>query len=113
MNRAPSIRSLLALTAGDLDLARKVRETLKRDDIGPLERLKRVSDTILTPSEGYFGIMFAEYPGDQERMNARKPCKGFRFLNAGDTYTPTLVLFESGTIAVRCWGDIVEKWPNE
>lgn len=109
-NRAPSIRSLLVLTAGDSDLARKVRETLKRDDIGPFARLARVSDTLLTPAEGYFGVEFAEYPGDQNRMINREPCRGFHYLNAGDTYTPTLVLFASGTFAVKCWGDIVERW---
>lgn len=31
------------------------------------------------------------------------------YLNAGDTYTPTLVRF-NGAYRIACWGDIAEKY---
>jgi hypothetical protein len=33
------------------------------------------------------------------------------YLNAGDTYTPTLIYF-TGTYRVACWGDIAERHCN-
>jgi hypothetical protein len=30
------------------------------------------------------------------------------YLNAGDTYTPTLIYFD-GSYRVKCWGDIAER----
>lgn len=33
----------------------------------------------------------------------------FEYLNTGDPYVATIVRFRSGTYAVRCWGDIVER----
>jgi hypothetical protein len=33
----------------------------------------------------------------------------FEYLNAGDTYTLTLVRYASGTYRVTCWGDVVES----
>jgi hypothetical protein len=42
-----------------------------------------------------------------ECFDTRKgPCF---YLNAGDTYTPTLIYFQ-GRYSVTCWGDIAEKY---
>ena len=35
--------------------------------------------------------------------------ESFEYLNTGDTYTPTIIRFDSGRYIVASWGDIVEK----
>lgn len=112
MARYPSIKTLLPICDGDAELARKVRAYLQDESRGPHVRFERISRDLLNANHGYFGIEFAEHPGDQDRMIARESVRGFEFINTGDPYVPTLIFTGSGNFRVACWGDIVEKWPS-
>lgn len=116
--RAPHPKSLMAIPGMTQEKASKVRAAIKADE-----------DTLLALAE--------DYPKTREWLrkchNQPSPANirlkllnevletfGVEaifngeslvatYLNQGDSYTPTLILYASGTWRVACWGDIAER----
>lgn len=109
MLRSPSIKSLRSIFGDNAKQAKALltmnREQLIRTAVGaarvaecyhpPLTQDIRME--CLNALGGFYGV---------ECFDTRKGL--CMYLNAGDTYTPTLVRF-NGAYRVACWGDIAEK----
>jgi len=108
--RTPSVKALLKLTRGDVTLARAVKRLLlaKRAELEdaipghdavrynydtPSVRMAAVDEII-----GTYGV---------EEFSTRNGTRVI-YLNAGDTYTPTL-LRVGGHYRVGTWGDVAER----
>lgn len=107
--RSPSAKALKTLFSENANQAKALltmtREQLLRTPVGAA----RAAECYNPPSTqdirmeclnalgGYYGVEVID--------TRRGECM---YLNAGDTYTPTLVRFH-GAYRIACWGDIVEK----
>lgn len=108
--RSPSIKSLRILFGENAKQAKALltmtRAQLERTDVG----VARVAECYHPPTTQDIRMECLNALGDFHGVEAFDTPKGeCMYLNAGDTYTPTLVRF-GGSYRIACWGDIAEKY---
>lgn len=91
---APSVKALCLALKVDVPTAMAIRAAWK--GTGKRHERREAVDTLLETC----GV---EYLGRNRHSGA-----GVYYCNAGDTYAPTL-LFHGDTMAVGCWGSLVES----
>lgn len=116
--RAPSHKSLMAIPGMTKEKAAKVRAIIKADRetlMGLAEHYPRTSTWLRKchnqPSPANIRLKLLnevlETFGVEAIFNGESLVA--TYLNQGDPYTPTLILYASGTWRVACWGDITER----
>lgn len=117
--RYPSVKTLLQITGGDRKVALAVRKVLDErtpmlDQWGrPIPRhTSRMDEAKLEASnrliDGMHGVECRTF--ECSKNDFHDP-HGFYYLNTGDTYAATLVLYRGsrgGSWRVTSWGDMVE-----
>ena len=109
MLRSPSIKSLQALFGDNAKQAKTLltmnREQLLRTPVGKA----RAAECYHAPSTQDIRMECLNALGHFYGVEGLDTKKGeCLYLNAGDTYTPTLVRF-NGAYRITTWGDIVER----
>lgn len=107
--RTPSIKTLKTIFGDKAKQAKSLltmtREQLTRTEVGAA----RVSECYHPPLTQDIRMACLNALGGFHGVEAFDTKKGVCwYLNAGDTYTPTLVRF-MGSYRVTCWGDIAER----
>jgi hypothetical protein len=107
--RSPSIKSLRAIFGENATRAKALlrmnREQLLRTPIGAA----RVAECYNPPTTQDIRMECLNELGNFYGVECLETKKGeCMYLNAGDTYTPTLVRFNNA-YCIACWGDIAEK----
>jgi len=110
--RAPSIKTLSSIFG---DKAKEAKELLTMSRLNLLETPegeRRDKECYHSPSTADLRLSCLNELGNFHGVEGFSTKKGLcLYLNAGDTYTPTLVLFQ-GRYKVSCWGDIAEKFSS-
>jgi uncharacterized protein with PhoU and TrkA domain len=115
--RYPSVNTLMQIADGSREDARKVRQILEMETVEEIAEASRAADSFVracfnTPKRGRVKLEAideiirtcgVEYQSKGRTL--RSPA--FSYLNAGDTYTVTLVLV-NGRYRVTTIGDILE-----
>ena len=109
MLRSPSIKALQALFGDNAKQAKALltmnREQLLRTPVGKA----RAAECYHAPSTQDIRMECLNALGHFHGVEGLDTKKGeCLYLNAGDTYTPTLVRF-NGAYRITTWGDIVER----
>ena len=114
--RLPSVKPLSAVFG---DRAKEARELLEGvRNTRQYESVKTWEAQCLNPPSYHERLMcaldeIAETHGVEALWGAGQYWPEYEYLNAGDTYAPTLIYkLESGRFFVGCWGDLVEKHPH-
>jgi hypothetical protein len=107
--RSPSIKALSTLF-GDNAKRAKALLTMNRDQLlATPVGLRRFNECYYPPTVADIRMECLNALGDYYGVEAIETKRGLcMYLNAGDTYTPTLVRW-NGAYRIACWGDIVEK----
>lgn len=109
MRRIPTAKTLLQIVdkkddaATQWEKAKRCRKVLEgKGEYSGLRRNEKLAevDTIV----GNHGIEWLTFECQRERWDDPD---GFSYSNTGDTYAPTLVLY-NGRFRVSAWGDMVE-----
>ena len=107
--RSPSIKALRALFGDNAKQAKALllmnREQLLRTPVGAA----RVAECYHAPNTQDIRMECLNALGDFHGVEGFDTKRGeCMYLNAGDTYTPTLVRF-NGAYRIASWGDIAER----
>lgn len=111
--RTPSIKTLQALPGVDAEKARALKAllTARRADLETLPAgAARLAACYHYPGTADLRLHCLDAEIGTHGVEAFRTDKGelVEYLNAGDTYTPTIVRFR-GAYRVACWGDIAER----
>ena len=107
--RLPSVRTLRAVFGEQAKQARAILEMTR----GELDKLPTPQALVMTyhpPNTSHLRLCLLDGLAETHGVESLQVRNGdwCEYLNAGDTYAPTLVLFR-GRYKVACWGDIVER----
>ena len=110
MIRSPSIKALKTIFGARAPVAKCLlqmnRDQLLRTPIGAA----RLAECYHPPTTQDIRMECLNALGGFHGVEGMDTKKGeCLYLNAGDTYTPTLVRF-NGAYRIGCWGDIAEKY---
>lgn len=110
MTRLPSVRTLAAVFGDNAKEARRVLEMTRTDLEATPAGAARVRQCCNPPTTRDVRLHVLDALAATHGVEAFETRRlGWcEYLNAGDTYTPTLLHF-NGSYRVACWGDIVEK----
>ena len=108
--RLPSVRTLRAVFGDNAKQARAILKMTRKE----LESLSTPQALVMTyhpPRTSQLRLCLLDELAGTHGVEAFEVKGGTwcEYLNAGDTYTPTLILFR-GAYRVACWGDIAERF---
>jgi hypothetical protein len=108
-NRLPSVRTLRAVFGDNAKDARKVLEMSFAELCETIHGAARIAECYHTPSVSDVRMHVLDALAGTHGVETFDTRKGYcTYLNAGDTYAPTLVRFQ-GSYRVTTWGDIAER----
>jgi hypothetical protein len=109
----PTVKTLSAIFGDNAKEARAILEGKKNPEDYPTVT-QWVRECYHSPSRSELKMAALNELGEfcgVEACFSRRSCTvpEFVYLNAGDTYAPTLVRYRSGTYRVTSWGEVVES----
>jgi len=109
MFRSPSVNALRSIFGDNAKRAKELLTMTRGQLISTPEGKARVHECYYPPTTQDIRMTCLNALGGFHGVEGFSTSKGeCLYLNAGDTYTPTLVR-HNGNYRISCWGDIAEK----
>ena len=113
MIRSPSIKALRSIFGENAKRAKELLTMTRGQLISTPEGKARVHECYYPPTTQDIRMTCLNALGGFHGVEGFDTKRGeCMYLNAGDTYTPTLVRFQ-GSYRITSWGDIAEKYTSE